>query len=318
MLRAMERKSPAKDGDGSAKKSIKSDTDISKLTEKAKSLKLQYKDDKRKSMQASKNLEACSMEIEALQRELAQALDTIDSLEKDQASDRNQLLKLTNELEQWRKNGGKTPAVKRLESKLRQRNDELEETLGLLESKVQRIVQLENELHVVKRKLQDYHQLSQHGSFEERQGSLSSMDLQESQAECRRLRRQNMMLKLLFEELEERRTNDKRDALDLMFQKVATELDGSLSAKNEGVNISSDTDQGQCPTPENCSPVRECPSPIDDPSTDASSARAEALLQKEIERFNLEESTSSINRMHKSPQSPRNYLSEEWIYPYDL
>lgn len=320
MLRAMERQTSEESERSAARHGTKSDSDVMGLRKKTKELKTQYKEERRKSMQLGKDLNAHQLEIEGLQRELAESLDKLDDMEKDQASDRTQLLKLTNELEEWRKRDAKTPAVKRLESELRQRNDELEMTLEMLENKVQRILQLENELRLTKRQFQQHHDLGSvlSGGLE---GSLSSMDLQESRAECKKLRRQNLMLKLLFEELEESRTPEERQSLDELFQRVALECDESASSKKDAVHVSSEFDhEFHWPIPENLSPVSKCPS-VDEPSTDASSARAEALFQKEIERFSgLDGSNSSMNKSRPIlHQSPRVYASEgDWINPYDL
>lgn len=131
-----------------------------------------------------------------------------------------------------------------------------------------------------------------------------------------------MMLKLLVEELEENRTSDEGEDIDEIFHKVAVELNGS--ATEQDVSVSSPLAQDRCPTPDNCSPVRKCSS-FDDPSTDASSARssarAEALFQKEIERFSLQESNSTpLAKSRKCPLSPKQtYIPDsDWIHPYDL
>jgi DNA repair exonuclease SbcCD ATPase subunit len=317
MLKALERHSDGSASSTHKHKSVKSEPDVMKLSEKAKAFKHQFKDERRKAMQMGKNLEAHHIEIEGLQRELAKALDTVDDLEKDQTSDRAQLLKLTNELEEWRKNDAKTPSVKRLESELRQRNDELEMTLEMLEAKVERIVLLEKELQATKRRLQEFYlmEADQNSSLE---GSQSPLDLEESRKECRRLKRQNMMLKLLVEELEENRTSDEGEDIDGIFHKVAVELNGSVTEQD--VSVSSPLAQDRCPTPDNCSPVGKCSS-FDDPSTDASSARAEALFQKEIERFSLQESDSTpLAKSRKCPLSPKQtYIPDsDWIHPHDL
>ena len=312
---------------GNARKN-QSENSIEKLSEKAKTFKHQYKEERQNSMRMGKDLEAHHNEIEKLQLELAKALDTVDDLEKDQALDRAQLLKLTNELEEWRKRDAKTPAVKRLESEMRQRNDELDVTLEMLERKVERVVHLENELQKTKFRLRQYQKLDneQDSSLDGSHNShalsrslsaLSLMDHEETKAECKRLRRQNLMLKFLFEDLDKSRTNDGQEGLDALFQRVALEFEGSAAAESEDFNISSQTDQGHCPTP-GCSPVRNYFS-VDDPSTDASSARAEALFQREIERFNLEESSSSFSRGDLSPQPKRSFLNTaDLIHPYDL
>lgn len=328
LLRAKERQS-SKDGTAKHKihKDSRSESDVIKLTEKAKALKLQFKDERRKSMQMNKNLEAHHVEIEGLQRELAKALDTVDNLEKDQAIDRAQLLKLTNEVEEWRKKDAKTPVVKRLEATLMERNDELEMTLEMLETKVERIVLLENELRATKRRLHEMHQMDIEQTSTS-QGSESSMDLHETRAECRRLKRQNMMLRLLFEELEESRTVDEVESIDSLFQKIASELGSPVPSTGTGLdedghggNFPSQAAGDDFPSPD-CSPVGNCPSIPDDPSTDASSARAEALFQKEIERFHsLQDSSSSFPKGRKiSPRSPRDYVKDDddWINPYDL
>lgn len=331
LLRARERHSSK---DGSTARTHKSESDIIKLTEKAKSFKHQFKDERRKSMRMTKHLEAHTVEIEGLQRELTKSLDTIDALEKDSTTDRAQLLKLTNELEEWRKKDAKTPAVKRLESELRQRNDELELTLEMLEAKVERIVLLENELRATKRRLHEVQQMEigQTGSL---QGSLSSLDLEESRAECRRLQRQNTMLKLLFEEINERRASaDEAESIDSLLHRVALEIGGSASAPEAGGvpngactqdDFAKDSPGNPFSTPD-CSPVRDYPSPDDDPSasepsTDASSARAEKLFQREIERFSLQDSNSSFPKARRklSPRSPQHFMEDtEWINPYDL
>ena len=322
MLRANTARHTSRQSGGSARKN-QSEKSIEKLSEKAKTFKHQYKEERRNSMRMGKDLEAHHNEIEKLQFELAKALDTIDDLERDQALDRAQLLKLTNELEEWRKKDAKTPTVKRLESEMRQRNDELDVTLEMLERKVERVVHLENELQKTKHRLRQYQKLDneQDYSLDGSQNSyalpgslsaLSLMDHEELKAECKRLKRQNLTLKFLFEDVDKGRTVDEQEGLDALFQRVALELSGSVAPEEEGFNVSSQTDQGQCPTPGR-SPSRNCSS-VDDPSTDASSARAEALFQKEIERFNLEESSPSFSRGNQSPQPNRSFL----VHPYDL
>jgi hypothetical protein len=322
MLRANTARHTSRQSGGSARKN-QSEKSIEKLSEKAKTFKHQYKEERRNSMRMGKDLEAHHNEIEKLQFELAKALDTIDDLEKDQALDRAQLLKLTNELEEWRKKDAKTPTVKRLESEMRQRNDELDVTLEMLERKVERVVHLENELQKTKHRLRQYQKLDNeqdysldgsHNSYA-LPGSLSAlslMDHEELKAECKRLKRQNLTLKFLFEDLDKGRTIDEQEGLDALFQRVAFELSEFVASEEEGFNVSSQTDQGQCPTP-GLSPSRNCSS-VDDPSTDASSARAEALFQKEIERFNLEESSPCFSRGNHSTQPNRSFL----VHPYDL
>jgi chromosome segregation ATPase len=125
------------------------ETDVVKLNRKIKMLEMKRKEEKGQTMKMSKHVEA---HLAGLRRELAKALDHVDTLERDQESDTDQILKLTEELERWRQSDG-SPRAKELESELRRRNNELEMVLEFLEAKVQKIIELEIQLHNTKEKL---------------------------------------------------------------------------------------------------------------------------------------------------------------------
>lgn len=325
MLRAMERKipkdstdpidsnknKPIDDAMKSKEAAERVDQDVTKLNRKVKSLKFKCRDERAKSLQMEKSLEVHQHEIEGLRMELGKALDQVDSLERDRESDQLHLTMLTNELDGWRQ-GDKSPSETRLEQALRERNDELESTLELLESKVAKILELETKLQIANQTLrvsQDANILLSNGdgnqSFFSVSTSIKSVDLRESQAECRKLKSENLLLKLLFEELYATRKDDDGD-LDSVFQKVA-EL-GIISEAQEDVGIwsgLSSIDDGQFVPYQ--SPTSVVYSISDLPSA-STSVEAEDLFQKEIERVNFENSSTSSFGCFDSPTPAKNYL----------
>lgn len=267
VLKEME-KQIGKDGGKDAKKSSDEvGTDVMKFNRKIKKLETKCKDERMKTMQMSKHVEAHHAEIVGLRRELAKALNQVEALERDRESDMHRVLNLTDELEEWRQGDG-SPSLKELKSELRQRNNELEATLELLESKVHKIVELEIQLRETNDKLR----MPQHANAgrigNEDPQSISSMsaELRESKAECKKLKRQNMMLRLLFQEQEDNRKGHGGD-LDSVSQKVASNfgfasnLGFVLKGRREaGLDLSARTDACRVPSVEKNSPVSVIPS----------------------------------------------------------
>lgn len=283
------------------KENAEVETDVVNLHRKIKLLKIKCKEEKGQTTRMGKHVEAHHTEIAGLRRELTKALDQVDTLERDQGSDRDQILRLTVELEGWRQSGG-SPRAKELESELRRRNNELEMVLELLEAKVQRIVELEIQLQNTKEKLRMAQYTSaEHSGYDEPQSTDSLwVELRESKAECKKLKRQNLMLRLLFEEQEDNRNRDRGD-LDSVFQQVASDYFGFsskfgsvLKAREEELDSSVRTDACQKIPSVDLSPVSVIPSLKNFPAIESSSSSfADELFLKEIESA-LDHSSSII------------------------
>jgi hypothetical protein len=299
MLKEME-KQIGKDGGKEEKESSDEvETDVIKLNHKIKSLKTKCKDERMKSMQMSKHVEAHHVEIVGLRRELVKALNRAEALERDRESDMHRILKLTDELEEWRQGDG-SPSLTELKSELRQRNSELEVTLELLESKVNKIMELEIQLSETEDKLRmaQYSNAGRTGNEDPQIMSSMLAELRESKAECKKLKRQNIMLMLLFEEQEDNRKGDGED-LDSVSLKVASNF-GSTSnlgfvlkeRREAGLDLSARTDACRAPSVEINSPVSVIP-PLDDflSRGSLSSLVADDLFLKEIERLGLDKSS---------------------------
>jgi hypothetical protein len=255
------------------------ETDVVKLNRKIKMLEIKCKEEKAQTMQMSKHVEAHHTEIAGLRRELTNSLDQVDTLTRDRESDRDRILKLTEELEGWRQGDG-SPSVKELESELRQRNNELEVVLELLEAKVQKIIELEIQLHETNEKLRMARYTSTERSGYDEPQSTSSLwaELRESKAECKKLKRHNLMLMLLFEEQEDSRNGDGGD-LDSVFQQVASDYFGFSSklgfvskAREEGLDWSVRTDACQKTPSVDLSPVSVIPPMNNFPAVESSSS----------------------------------------------
>jgi hypothetical protein len=254
-----------------------------------------------KSMQMSKHVEAHHVEIVGLRRELVKALNRAEALERDRESDMHRILKLTDELEEWRQGDG-SPSLTELKSELRQRNSELEVTLELLESKVNKIMELEIQLSETEDKLRmaQYSNAGRTGNEDPQIMSSMLAELRESKAECKKLKRQNIMLMLLFEEQEDNRNRDRGD-LDSVFQQVASDYFGfsskfgsGLKAREEELDSSVRTDACQKIPSVDLSPVSVIPSLKNFPAIESSSSSfADELFLKEIESA-LDHSSSII------------------------
>jgi hypothetical protein len=174
--------------------------------------------------------------------------------------------------------------------------------LELLEAKVQRIVELEIQLQNTKEKLRMAQYTSaEHSGYDEPQSTDSLwVELRESKAECKKLKRQNLMLRLLFEEQEDNRNRDRGD-LDSVFQQVASDYFGFsskfgsvLKAREEELDSSVRTDACQKIPSVDLSPVSVIPSLKNFPAIESSSSSfADELFLKEIESA-LDHSSSII------------------------
>jgi DNA repair exonuclease SbcCD ATPase subunit len=195
-----------------------------KLRGKIQSLKAKRREEKIKNMQLQKSVETHSAEIEGLQRELNRSLNDLDELHKDRIQDKSQLAKLGKQLGEAAhrlkqvsaREADQEKQINSLEEVVQKQNEELEVTLELLQSKVVRIMELEDELD---------HRSNGYDK-NGRQAALSSKkEFKESQDEIKKLKRQNMMLKLLVEELEEhRKQGDNSSDIDSVFMRLPRDL----------------------------------------------------------------------------------------------
>ena len=281
----------AKSGQKVAKKGHKRSSEVQadaeKLHHKVKTLKAKVKEEQMNSLKMRKSVDAHRAEIKGLQHELSKALDTIDDLESDLSSDRVQLAKVSKELKELQDSDG-AAAVHRLETELRQRNDDLEVALELLQSKVEHIIELEGAIQEANAKLRRSSIMhSRRDSREEpstaksSENSVLSAQLRESQAECKSLKRENMMLQLRLSEQGSHKEVQGEVGLDSFFRSASCDFGLNSDEREEPVNISD-----ECKRPSmGGSPV----------SMGDSSAQAELLFQSEIERFHLEDSNSSVS-----------------------
>lgn len=194
-----------------------------RLKGKIQSLKAKRRDEKIRCMQLQKSVETHSAEIEGLQRELNRSLNDLDQLHKDRIQDKSQLAKLGKQLGEAAhrlkqlvaRESGQEKQINSLEEVVQKQNQELEVTLNLLQSKVERIIQLEYELDLRKGNAQDGFDAMMRQTTH-----VSEKDIKDSQDEIKKLRRQNMMLKLLVEELEEHhKREDNESDIDSVFLK---------------------------------------------------------------------------------------------------
>lgn len=220
------------------------ESDTHKLNRRIKSLKSKRKEEKAKLLQMEKKVKTGSVEIDGLQRELSSSLDTIDEMKKARAADKAQIAKLNKQLRDSHlvNRSGKE---EKLETDLLQRDAELEKTQRVLKSKEERIMELQAELKYTKSQLdgsemRSRSQQSSKGLDESHRGgsSVSSAQLRQIQAECRHLKRENKMLKLLVEELRESSgQNNGEDDLESVLEKIPLELQESASAFQKEVEF---------------------------------------------------------------------------------
>lgn len=198
-----------------------------KLKGKIQSLKAKRREEKIRCMQLQKSVETHSTEIEGLQRELNRSLIDLDELHKDRIHDKSQLAKLGKQLGEAAHRVKQLSArevdqekqINSLEEVVQKQNEELEATLGLLQTKVDRIAQLEYEIK---------HRMYGNGGFDNmthQSSHVSEKGLKDSQDEVKKLKRQNMMLKLLVEELEEhRKRGDNESDIDSVYLRLPKDL----------------------------------------------------------------------------------------------
>lgn len=199
-----------------------------KLKGKIQSLKAKRREEKIRCMQLQKSVETHSTEIEGLQRELNRSLIDLDELHKDRIHDKSQLAKLGKQLGEAAhrvkqlstREVDQEKQINSLEEVVQKQNEELEATLGLLQSKVDRISQLEFEIK--------HRMYGGNGGFDNmthQSSHVSEKGLKDSLDEVKKLKRQNMMLKLLVEELEEhRKRGDNESDIDSVYMKLPKDV----------------------------------------------------------------------------------------------
>ena len=248
--------------------------DCARLRGKIRSLKTKRKQEKLTILQLQKNIEAHHLEIQGLQRELSRSLTDIDDLKEERVGEKLLISKLNQELEDrlMEVNDLSSTSVERikqidhLESELRKRDNELEVTLELLQGKVERIIQLElqgqtktEEINKLRKRLEAFEQGWVPPTAQGAEAT-TPVELLEYKAECKSLRRQNMMLRLVVEELQEARKRRSESDIDIdsiftklpkdVFGEPAASLNVGLSAISvsavsqlEDPTLASDTDQ---------------------------------------------------------------------------
>jgi chromosome segregation ATPase len=233
---------------------------VYKLKGKIKALKAKRRSEKLNLLQMQKNVDTHTAEIAGLQRELNRALTELEELQQERVGDKNKIRELMKQLNAGRRHvtdDTDNNIVKQLKQDLQKRDGELEVTLELLQSKVERIMQLEFELEKGKEKLQKTERrvedLIKRNSVPGTEGqSFQSVELISAEAEIKSLRRQNMMLKLVVEELQEarRRRSDSDIDIDSVFLKLPPEMQeeiphsvgllGSLCLPDEEMSVGTD------------------------------------------------------------------------------
>jgi chromosome segregation ATPase len=208
------------------------DESISKLKGKIKSLKSKRKQEKLALLQLEKTVKAHSSEIESLQKELHRAVTEIETLESQRQQDKQKIMSLTAQISDT-SHGVRTDMkdrVGKLKADLSKRDKELEVTLELLQSKVERIIQLECEAELGKEKLakaeRRLEEILKGSPGDVTSTSFQSIEVMAAEAEIKSLKRQNMMLKLVVEELQEakKRRSDSDIDIDSVFQKLPAEF----------------------------------------------------------------------------------------------
>lgn len=205
------------------------DHSVSKLKAKIKSLKNKRKADKVEILSAKKSVDTHTTEIGTLQRELGKSLQQKDRLESDLKDAQRQLGRMDRQLQQRDQeiyDLRSDTKLSQLEEDLQKRDGELEVTLELLQSKVERIIQLEYEVQQTKDQLQYSNTNNGDNDHHLPTFNHASVELMKVDAECKSLRRQNMMLKLVVEELQEAHKNRSESDIDIdsVFMKLPKDL----------------------------------------------------------------------------------------------
>lgn len=203
-----------------------------KLRGKIQSLKAKRREEKIKNMQLQKSVETHSAEIEGLQRELNRTLNDLDELHQDRIQDKSQLAKLGKQLGEALHRLKQVSArevdqekqINSLEEVVKKQNEELEVTLELLQKKIVRIMELENELD---------HRSNSYDIMSRQRQYPSSREFREAQDEIKSLNRQNLMLKVSLEELREhlKKGNDSSD-IDSVYMGFLRDVLPALPQQN--------------------------------------------------------------------------------------
>lgn len=210
---------------------------VSRLKGKIRYLKTKRKHEKLSLMQMQKTVDAHAMEIEGLQKMLHKTVTELEKAQEDKQSDKQKLNFLgrqLTEVEEQLHHRDDTEQVSQLKNELAKRDGELEVTLELLQDKVERIIQLEydveknkDQMAKAERRVED---MIKNGANGGNTTSFQSMELISADAEIKSLRRQNMMLKLVVEELQEarKRRSDSDIDIDSVFTKLPPEIQAEI------------------------------------------------------------------------------------------
>lgn len=222
----------ADDDDGDGEESV------SRLKGKIRSLKAKRRLEKLTLMQMEKTVKTQASEIENLQRELHRTVTELEKAGKDRQDDKHKISTLTKQLAdaENRNKHEYADQIAKLKSDLQKRDSELEVSLELLQSKVERIIQLEYDVETGKEKLLKAERRMEDivkGSAGQREpitNAFQSIELVSAEAEIKSLRRQNMMLKLVVEELQEarKRRSDSDIDIDSVFLKLPLDVQQEL------------------------------------------------------------------------------------------
>jgi chromosome segregation ATPase len=224
-----EQSTTTNEGDGDGEESM------SRLKSKIRALKTKRKQEKLTLLQMEKHVNAHASEIEGLQRELHRTVTELEKTEKERQDDKYTINVLSKKLtlaENQLNNKNKDAGLGRLKSDLKTRDGELGVTLELLQSKVERIIHLEYEVEKSNEKMLKAERRVEDlvkGAGAQLAGkskSFQAMELLSAEAEINSLRRQNMMLKLVVEELQEarRRRSDSDIDIDSVFLKLPLDV----------------------------------------------------------------------------------------------
>ncbi len=222
----------AEDDDGDGEESV------SRLKGKIRSLKAKRRLEKLTLMQMEKTVKTQASEIESLQREFHRTVTELEKADKGRQDDKHKISTLTKQLAdaENRNKHEYVDQITKLKSDLQKRDSELEVSLELLQSKVERIMQLEYDVETGKEKLLKAERRVEDivkGSAGQREpitNSFQSIELISAEAEIKSLRRQNMMLKLVVEELQEarKRRSDSDIDIDSVFLKLPLDVQQEL------------------------------------------------------------------------------------------
>mmetsp|Transcript_13199 Transcript_13199/g.20501 ORF Transcript_13199/g.20501 Transcript_13199/m.20501 type:complete len:297 (-) Transcript_13199:225-1115(-) len=128
---------------------------VAKLKEKIRAMKSKRKREKINTLRMEKKLDAYGDEIRGLQYELDRTLAIVEKMKKERADNNKQIQKLKKQLLEAKDQHRTSPyddTIENIRSDLQKRDSEVEATLELLQSKVERIIELEYQVEKYRNK----------------------------------------------------------------------------------------------------------------------------------------------------------------------